>query len=182
MTKEGTVTVEGNRWILRFERELQHPPQTVWSKLTDTEQMKSWLSKDATVDLRVGGAIKMNDHQIDSTIVALDPPRVLEFGWSGPFWDGGTVRWELEPTDTGTRLVLVHSMDAMSEADAKAFKDRYPYDLPEGWEPLPSTLAGWHSILDALDSTLAGKDVPEDMSKWLGLNERYKEQVGATRS
>jgi uncharacterized protein YndB with AHSA1/START domain len=182
MTREGTVTVEEQCWILTFERELKHPIEEVWAKLTDTTQMRDWLSKDATLEPRAGGVVQMRDHHIDSTVVAYEPPRLLEFGWSGPLWEGGTVRWELEPSAAGTRVVLRHRMPMMSESDAKGFMDRYPYDLPEGWEPLPSTLAGWHSMLDALDTVLAGTTPSEDMGPWLELNRRYKDRIGATRS
>src|SRR5688500_17431661 len=121
MTRDGRVTKDGDRWILTFERELDHPVEKVWSALTDTQKMKDWLSKDAHIDLRVGGGISMKDHHIDSTVVAYEPPRVLEFGWSGPLWEGGTVRWELEPSSSGTKLVLTHKMPVMSDADAQAF-------------------------------------------------------------
>ena len=180
MTKNGNVTVDGDVWILTFERELKHPVEKVWAKLTDTSQMRDWLSKDATIEPHVGGVIQMRDHHIESTVVAYEPPRVLEFGWSGPLWEDGTVRWQLEPTASGTRLVLTHRMNAMSEADAERFKGNYPHDLPEGWEPLPSTLAGWHTILDALDAALEGAPSDEDMSGWLDLNRYYKSAL--TRS
>lgn len=175
-SRDGTVRKEGDQTIIRFERELDHPVETVWETITDQQRMRGWLSEDATVDLRVGGTVRMNDHEIDSTVVALEPPHVFEYGWSGPHWDGGTVRWELAAAGSGTRLVLTHRMNSMSEEEAEGFKQRFP-DLPEGWEPVSSTLAGWHTILDRLVPALDGAaQPPGDMvdSGWRELNDHYK--------
>ena len=176
---DGTVTTSGNTWTLRFERDLKHPIEKVWDALTNNVRLKDWLAEDGTIELRKGGSVRLNDHEIDSTIVDLDPPRVIEYGWSGPHWDGGTVRWELSPTASGTRLELTHRMNTMSPEEIEGFKERFP-DLPEGWDPLPSTLAGWHSILERFVAAVDGTPISDDMDHWRELHEHYKASL--TRS
>jgi uncharacterized protein YndB with AHSA1/START domain len=179
MTMDGTVSTSGNTWTLRFERDLKHPIEKVWDALTNNSAIKEWLADDGDIELREGGRVRLKDHEIDSTIVDLDPPRVIEYGWRGPHYDGGTVRWELQPTESGTRLELTHRVDVMSPEKAEEFKQRMP-DLPEGWEPLPSTLAGWHSILERFMAAVDGSPIGDDMDRWRQLHEHYK--VSLTRS
>ena len=179
MSRDGTIRAEGDLRVIRFERELPHAVDDVWQMLTDTEKWKQWLTSEGTLDLRVGGKVVMNEHEIDSTVIALEPPRVFEFGWDGPHWKGGTVRFELEPTDNGTRVVLTHRTPTMTPDEAAEFKARYPGDLPEDWEPMPSTLAGWHVILNALEQALESGDGSAAFNEWATLNQHYKPVVSA---
>ena len=48
--------------------------------------------------LRVGGTVRFHDHQNWGRITALQAPSVFAFEWRGDDWDGGIVRWDLEPT------------------------------------------------------------------------------------
>jgi uncharacterized protein YndB with AHSA1/START domain len=173
---DGTLTTTERGHVLRFERTLNKPIDSVWAALTQPTLMKDWLANDAEIDLRVGGAVRMNDHEIDSTIVELDEPRVIAYGWKGPKWDGGIVRWQLEAAGEDTRLVLTHEMPAMSDEEAAKFKNEHP-DLPEGWAPVPSTLAGWHSILDRLVAAMKDAPIADSMEHWRELHEHYTEKV-----
>jgi uncharacterized protein YndB with AHSA1/START domain len=165
---------------LRFERDFRHPVDKVWAALTRPEKMREWLS-DGEVDLRLGGRVYLKGDEIESTITELEPPHVIQYGWRGKDWDGGQIRWELAPTDDGTRLVFTHVFTPFSEAEADEFRTKH--EVPEGWDPLPSTLAGWHSILAKLSSALDGhpqtaaldwrKD-GEALRGWEELNEHYK--------
>ena len=173
---DGTLTQTADGYALRFERDLAHPVDTVWAALTRPEKMKGWLSEEAEVDLRVGGMMTFRDHENQGRITDLVDRRVLAFEWKGSNWDGGIVRWELQPTTAGTRLVLTHEMPPMSDAEAEQFKKDHP-GLPDGWHPVSSTLAGWHTILDRLVPALEGVTVPDEWERWKVLNEHYKEVV-----
>ena len=39
----GTVLHDGERWGLRYERLLRHPPDKVWAGLTESEHLKHWM-------------------------------------------------------------------------------------------------------------------------------------------
>jgi uncharacterized protein YndB with AHSA1/START domain len=176
---DGTLTRTDAGYALRFQRELAHPVEKVWAALTQPEHMRGWLSDEAEVDLRVGGTVVFHDHQNFGNITALEERKTLAFEWKGADWDGGIVTWELSPIPSGTRLVLTHEMPAMSDEEAEQFRKDHP-GLPEGWEPVSSTLAGWHEIVDRLDRALRGEanesfDVRR--SRWAELNEHYKQLV-----
>lgn len=174
---EGTAKLIGDDYHLRFERDLSHPIDKVWAALTEPARIGQWLSADADIDLRVGGRIRLGEHTIDSTITELDPPRLIQYGWVGPHWDGGgQVRWELEPRDGTTHLVLTHVFHAMSDDETAEFRAKFDrFELPEGWEPLSSTLAGWHSLLDRLAVALGGADASTfEQDAWQQLMEHYK--------
>ena len=174
---DGTVREIAGSYELRFERELSHPMDKVWAALTDPMVYGKWLAEKGEIELRIGGRVSMPEHGIESTVTAIDPPKLIEYGWKGPDWDGGTVRWELDTSDGGTRLVLTHRMRKLSEDEERDFRKRFP-ELPEGWEQLSSTLAGWHSLLELLPPALDGTPEPFSMDRWKELDEHYK-QVAA---
>lgn len=174
---EGTVREVGGSYELRFERTLPYPMGKVWAALTEPRVFGDWLAEDGEIELRVGGRVSMPSHGIQSTVTAIEPPKLIEYGWKGADWDGGTVRWELDPGDAGTLLLLTHRMEKMSDDEQRDFRRRFP-DLPDGWQQLSSTLAGWHTILERLPGALDGKPTPWSMDHWMKLNEHYK-QVAA---
>lgn len=169
---------------IRFERDLAHPIDKVWAALTDPQRLKEWLA-EAEIDLRVGGRVHLKGDEIESTVTELDPPKLIQYGWKSAEWDGGQIRWELEPTSNGTRLVFTHVFTPMTAAQAEKF--RQENELPPGWDPLPSNLAGWHTILDKLARALDGsaqtpaldwrEDRGESMKGWEELNEHYKDAL-----
>ena len=110
------------------------PPEAVFRAFTNPAELAQWWGAEGVyrterweVDLRPGGKWKSyiaatggdemadprtpEDQTVGGEYITVDPPRVLEFTWS-PSWDGfavSTVRCEIEPTATGSRLTLVHS-------------------------------------------------------------------------
>ncbi len=98
--------------------------------------------------------------QVSETRVArADAPRVLEYNWGGK-----DIRWELEPSDGGTRLTLSHDVDR---------------------DFISMGAAGWHICIDVLDHLLAGapigRIVAGDALKfgdWQRLNVEYAQQFG----
>jgi uncharacterized protein YndB with AHSA1/START domain len=183
---DGTVKAVGDEYQLRFERDLPHPVEKVWAFLTEPDKLKTWLA-DGEIDLRVGGRVFLEGDNIDSHVTALEPGRVLAFGWKTADWDGGIIRFELEPTSDGTRLNFTHDMSKLSDEAKRELMDKI--EVPEGWDQLPSTLAGWHSIFDRLGKALdgsaqrssldwreAGKDA---LDEWRALNEHYKKVLAS---
>jgi uncharacterized protein YndB with AHSA1/START domain len=109
-------------------------PERVFRALTDSAEVPKWWGAEGVYrterfdsDLRPGGKWKsyiaspegseMSDprtpepQSVGGEYITVDPPRLLEFTWS-PSWDGfavSTVRYEIEPTPTGSRLTVIHS-------------------------------------------------------------------------
>jgi uncharacterized protein YndB with AHSA1/START domain len=139
---------DDGRFELRFARHLAHPIDKVWRAITDPEQLRAWFPAAVDMDLAVGAKLRFEltpeaqqRHEIpdeDMTsygeVVAVDPPRLLEYTWSGEI-----LRWELEPTADGCRLRLTNVFDdrAMAADDG----------------------AGWHVALEALGMALDGREV-----------------------
>lgn len=131
---------DGERWTLVFHRLFRHPPEKVWSALTDPQQLDQWAPWAADRDLSEPGeaALTMIDGDtrtpVDALVLVSEPPSLLEY-------TVGTdrLRWELEAIDTGTHLILRHTV-----ADAD-------------W--LSKVAAGWHICLDVAEHLLDGNPV-----------------------
>lgn len=160
------VQKDGDRWTLVLVRELRHAPERVWRALTDPAELREWAPFDADGSLgRVGGTVKLTTvgaptPQVSETrVIRADAPRLLEYDWGG-----GSLRWELEAIDGGTRLTLWHDI---------------------GRRFISMGAAGWHICLDVLDHLIAGDPIgrivgPEAMQfgGWRRLNAEYAEQFG----
>ena len=162
---EVTASSDGRRWTLVFVRELAHPVDAVWSALVDPEQLRAW--SPFTTDRAMGEPGPVAITMIDGSepepsteeVLRADPPTLLEHTWGGD-----TVRWELEPTDAGTRLTLHHSVETP--------------------DYVPKVAAGWHICLVVMDRLLAGDPLPPvvgDDAKdhgWQDLHDRYAAELG----
>jgi uncharacterized protein YndB with AHSA1/START domain len=105
-----TVEHGDDRWTLVFVRELRHPPATVWTALTDPAEIGQWAPFTAARDLGHPGAVTLTmvdgDEKADlpGRVLRAEPPSLLEYTWGDDL-----LRWELEPSGDGTRLVLRHT-------------------------------------------------------------------------
>lgn len=159
------VDKDGDRFTLVLVRELRHRPEHVWAALTDPEQLRDWAPFDASRDLGSVGPVTLSTagtptpQSSETRVTRAEPPRLLEYSWGG-----SDLRWELEPTATGTRLSLWHNIDRRFIAMGAA---------------------GWHICFDVLDHHLAGDPLgrivgPEALQfgGWQRLNAEYARQFG----
>ncbi|SKB89717.1 Activator of Hsp90 ATPase homolog 1-like protein [Lysinibacillus sp. AC-3] len=111
------------------------------------------------IDLRKNGKIHFNmndgtDNYMEITITDYIEKEVLEFDWGKD-----TLRFELSPTSSGSILVLLESIGALTEHT-------------------PKDLAGWHICLgllsDLLNGTVHGEFPMEEWQKWFA---EYKQLV-----
>lgn len=113
------------RTTLRMKRTFQAPAQRVFDAWTSEEVMRRWWhaereweTSEATVDLRVGGAVRvvMRDLEEDAeyggggVYTVVDPPRRLAFTW---IWDRdpheSLIEIEFEESDGATTVRFTHS-------------------------------------------------------------------------
>lgn len=151
----------GDKWTLILVRELRHSPDRVWQALIDPAQLREWAPFVVDGDLAtVGKTVKLtwvgNPTPIDTTVTRADSPKVLEFG---------DIRWELEPSEVGTRLTLWTNIDRRFVA----------------WGA-----AGWHISFDVLGHLLSENPIGriagvEAMKSagWKRLVGEYAKQFGA---
>ena len=160
------VRREGETWTLVLVRDMSHPPELVWSALTDPEQLREWAPFDSDRNLGAAGTAQLSTVGAPTPLVSetrvtrADPPRALEYSWGG-----NDLRWELEPLPGGgTRLTLWHNIDR-----------RF----------ISMGAAGWHLCFDVLERLLAGQPIGRivgaDALKfdgWQRLNAEYAKQFG----
>jgi uncharacterized protein YndB with AHSA1/START domain len=158
------VRKDDKRWTLVLVRDLRHPPVKVWRALTDPAQVAQWAPFDTDRSLAEVGPVRLATvgapapQVSDNTVNRAEAPRLLEYTWGGQ-----DLRWELEPTDGGTRLTLWHLIERKFIA----------------WGA-----AGWHICLDVLALFLADAPIgrivgPEAMKfEWQRLVGEYAGQLG----
>ncbi|KZM73526.1 SRPBCC family protein [Nocardia terpenica] len=172
MSRTGTLRRDGDRWELRFERELAHPVETVWRAVFDSDRLAHWYpAAERELEPVVGGKVREvygageQAVTIHGVVTALEPPHVLEYrmdssavGLAG-FDEIRTLRFELHPLPTGCRLVFLHT-----------FGDR---------PGAASFATGWHRCLDALaDSRTDAPTSADPDFSWPQQHERYVRQFG----
>jgi uncharacterized protein YndB with AHSA1/START domain len=160
-----TVVPDDDGWTLVFIRELRHAPAVVWTALTDPAELDQWAPFAAERDLGATGdtTITMidgeNHMKIPISVRVAVEPELLEYTWGDD-----VLRWQLEPSEAGTRLTLRHTL-AKPEMDAMV-------------------AAGWHICFVVLARLLAGDPVGvirgQDAAKygWADLRDEYARRLG----
>ena len=133
-----TLRPVGDKWALRFERRLPHPPDKVWRAIAEPEHLSQWYPFTVTeLDPRVGGAIRFRDDEgteLRAEITEFLPPKVFAFQEHDEETGTHGLYFELEPDGEGCRLTFTHTF-----ADTT-------------WAAQTET--GWVHCLDALTRTL----------------------------
>ena len=152
-------------WTLVFVRHIDHQPAHVWAALTEPDQLREWAPFNADRDLASPGpaTLTMVDGEtevpLDATVLRADAPTLLEY-----LWGEDLLRWELTPTDPGTRLTLHHTTAQRSG--------------------VPMMAAGWHLCLDVMAHLLDGEPIGAIRGAealefgWQRLHEAYAERLG----
>jgi len=154
------VRKDGEKWTLILVRELRHSPEKVWQALTDRAHLREWAPFEVDGNLDTVGTVNLTwvgtPQALETRVTRADAPNVLEYS---------DMRWELEPSDRGTRLTLWHNIDRRFIA----------------WGA-----AGWHISFDVLERLLAGEPIGRivgaDAMKfdgWQRLTAEYAKQFGA---
>jgi uncharacterized protein YndB with AHSA1/START domain len=151
--------LDDGRWQLRFTRALAHPPEKVWRAITEPEHLARWFPTTIDGERVAGAPLRFTfaggqAPPFEGEMLAYEPPSVMELRW-GP----DIVRLEVRPAQGGTELTL---LDTLAER-GKAARDG----------------AGWHTCLDALQTSLdGGPDAREEMDRWHEVHPRYVESFG----
>jgi len=159
----GKVEYDGEYSTLTFSRRVRHPPEDVWSAITDPEQLKSWYMTRAVVTDGKGGSIDFisgpSHFHATGRILRWDPPSLFEHEWNVeprpelPSGERSVVRWELARDGDGTQITLVHQ--------------RLTRRTATGFAP------GIHAFLDRLSAQLSGEPIPDWMGRVVELRISY---------
>jgi uncharacterized protein YndB with AHSA1/START domain len=156
-TAYGTLRADEDRCGVRFERLYDYTTAELWAALTDPAQLAGWLAEVPTFEAELGRSVVIDfgeGGEVRGEVLALEPERVLEYSWTFTGEGESVVRFELQPQERGTLLVLDH------RALGRAFGVGYA--------------AGWHAHLDMLDAALAGGS-----AEWEPLYERTRPAYAA---
>lgn len=125
----GVLRNDDERCAVRFQRLYDFTPAELWSALTDPAQLARWLARSPRFD---GERVELafEDGLTTGRVLTWDEPNVLEYEWRFPGEEESVVRFELQPQEFGTLLVLDHRRLGRSAGSGYA--------------------AGWHAHLDAL--------------------------------
>ena len=156
----GDVSKQADGFMVKLERVLPYPIETVWDAITNPKKLRVWFAQ-IEMEFKTGGKMAIHFEDKDKTvshgkILRIEKPSVFEFSWEEEL-----AVWELFPEGASrTRLVLTYSK------------------LPDSYAI--SVVAGWHQLLDQLEEVLNGRTEPYPFGAGQTpagkvLNERYRE-------
>lgn len=157
--RDGKLEQHDGQWRLRFTRNLSHPPEKVWRALTEPEHLEAWFPTTIEGDRAAEASLRFAHRDVplppfEGEMLAYEPPTLMEFRWGED-----TLRLELEPDGSGTRLTLVDTLGELG----KAARDG----------------AGWHTCLDQLSYHLDEQKPPWSSSeRWEQVHGAYVEDFG----
>ncbi len=154
-------------WTLVFVRDFRHPVTVVWRALTEPEELDLWAPFTADRNLSSAGPATLTmidgDTRVEMpvTVTVAKAPTRLEYTWGTD-----VLFWQLDPTDSGTRLTLRHTVQSE--------------------DSLSKVAAGWHICLDVADLLLEGRTLGAIRGQeatrygWAELNDSYASRLGRT--
>jgi len=152
MNNEATLIRTGDRPILRFERHLRQPVETVWRAVTDPVEMRSWFPTRIEIDeWKVGATLThhFDNHDIDplpGAVVEWAPPHRVRFTWGED-----TIGFDLSASaEGGTVFVLTEELSSAAAA---------------------RNAAGWETCLDHLEHGTERQGWQERFDHYVGVFE-----------
>jgi uncharacterized protein YndB with AHSA1/START domain len=106
-------------------------PERVFQALTEKADLERWFVQKADIDLRPGGAIRLEwapEAVENGTILTVEPHHQLSYNWVALEPTPTTLIFELTPENGGTRLQLHHT--GIGEGE---IWDSYYTTLNSGW-------------------------------------------------
>ena len=183
---KGKLGQQGKRHTLRFERTLAHSPEKIWLALTEDGELRHWFparivgarekgaklefvfaeqESSAPSEMQEAQSQAQDEHLsehgdagMQGEVTVFDPPRTFEFTWHTEL-----LRFELERTARGTRLVFTHTFDDEPAAARNA--------------------TGWDTCFEALERRLNGEPPVEfDVAHFDALFAEYAAAFGPRAS
>jgi uncharacterized protein YndB with AHSA1/START domain len=152
----------GDRWRLRFTRELAQPAEKVWRAVTEPGHLDAWFPQRIVGEWRPGAPLTFESRDgefpsFDGEVLACEPPSLLEFRWGTD-----VLRFEIIPNAEPATGCTFRLFDVFGEL-GKAARDA----------------AGWHTCLDFLAHHLAGTAAPwATGERWGEVHPGYVERFG----
>ncbi len=165
VTPVGTLAFDGDCATMTFTRRIGHPPEDVWSAITDPEELKGWYMTRVKITAGRDGSIDFvsgpSQFHVTGRILSWDPPHLFEHEWKVaprpelPSGEDSIVRWEL--ARDGQETLMTFTFRKLTRGTAIGFA------------------SGMHAFLERLEAQLDGKPMPE----WLGRVAELRKQYPA---
>jgi activator of HSP90 ATPase len=97
---------------LHYQADFKPGPQRIYEALLDSKQFAAFTGVPAEIDAKAGGAFSLFGGQIQGRNVELITNQRIVQAWRPASWTPGVysiVKFELQPHDSGSRLVLDHT-------------------------------------------------------------------------
>ncbi len=154
----GRIKKSDDGFEIQLERTFAHDQNAVWRMLTEPQAFMLWLAP-GSIELRVGGIVHIDFAEsgsvIKSTVLKLDPPRLIEYSWSSGNEPERPLCWKLNPAPEGTQLLLILWLPA-AEDPAKA-------------------CAGFDAHLEMLSAALEGVSIRFPVNYYLERRRAYQQ-------
>lgn len=163
---KGTVYIEEQYGMIKFERNIKHSKERIWETITDKNEVFKWLPnyegtfngyKDGTIELinTVSGS------RVTGKVLVYERYSVFEYEWfiapNQMFPNGepkSVIRWEIKQNDDlDSILIVTHSY--LTKSTALAFAP------------------GWHAYLDRLEAVLANRLPPDWVKRSTEVKKLY---------
>lgn len=153
----GTIRRIANYFEARIQRTIGHDQAAVWKMLTDPGLLPQWLAP-GEISLSKGGSAKLSFPEsgtnVASVVTDVNPPRLIEYSWSGPGEPQRPLRWEVLPDDGGARLSLT-------------------LRIPDN-EDIARACAGWESHIEMLAAAMEGVPIKFPFEHFKTTREAYR--------
>lgn len=151
-----------DRHTMTYERVYPHPIERVWEAVTTASHLDAWMLPTCVVEPRLGGrcafgwggpAPTEDGVGASGTVSVFEPPTAVQY----TFWNGSFLRFDLQRVTDG-ETALHFTLHFLPDGRGETLDDPGG-DLPGGpdtaWQP--GFLAGYHHMLDTLDTFLRGE-------------------------
>src|SRR5690606_87788 len=119
MSEYGSLHIDDDRLVLRFERRFSQPIDRVWRAVTDPDEMKAWFPSNVEGERTVGAELVFSYDVVDQTdpelpdpenlplfggeVLRFDAPHLFEFTWGGRSCASSCQRTARAPASSSAR-------------------------------------------------------------------------------
>lgn len=118
------------------ERAIAVSPESVYTALTQQDEIAHWWTDDLTVKPEVGSLaefrfVKYGGNILQFEIAELNTNKKVRWisRQGPPQWSGTSVAWQLAPIQNGTRLIFTHDGFAQTDEVYERIRENWQYFL-----------------------------------------------------
>lgn len=134
-----------------FTRRLSGPIEKVWAHLTEPHLLPAWFGGNSRIEPRQGGAVHLMGGHVRGVVTQWQPPHKLIYTWNVFSPGDGPDAVSTYPESYPTFELQAEGSKVLLTFRHFPILDRF----------IPQNAMGWHTMLDILETALAGRPVEE---------------------